>query len=64
METFQRYKKLVFSLGWFHSLLNERKRFKFLGWNVPYEFTEADFSFSEKLLKELNLESEGKREGL
>ena len=46
------YKKLVFGLSWFHSILNERKRFKYLGWNKPYEFTDSDFLFSEKMLKE------------
>jgi len=50
-ETFLKYKKLVFSLSWFHSLLNERKRFKNLGWNISYEFSESDFIFAEKILK-------------
>ena len=51
-EEFFRYKKLVFALSWFHTILNERKRFKSLGWNVDYEFTDSDFVFSEKVLRD------------
>ena len=43
---------MVFALAWFHSIVNERKRFKTLGWNIEYEFTDSDFLFSEKILRE------------
>ena len=38
-----KYKRLLYSLCWFHSLLIERKRFKSLGWNVDYDFNDNDF---------------------
>ncbi|XP_078792424.1 dynein axonemal heavy chain 2 isoform X2 [Oryzias latipes] len=44
------YRKLLFSLCFFHSLLQERKKFQQLGWNVVYDFNHSDFEVSENLL--------------
>merc|ERR1719506_349312 len=46
----QKYRKLFFSLVWFHSVLLERRKFKMLGWNVPYDFNDSDFEICENLL--------------
>ncbi|CAH8499452.1 unnamed protein product [Schistosoma intercalatum] len=46
----EKYKKLLFSLCYFHSVLLERKKFLMLGWNIPYEFNDSDFEVSEHLL--------------
>ncbi len=35
------FKKLMFSLSWFHSIVIERKKFKTLGWNVVYDFNDG-----------------------
>ncbi|CAM9828576.1 unnamed protein product [Chrysoparadoxa australica] len=45
-----KYKKLLFSLSWFHAILLERRKFKSLGFNVPYEFNESDFSICHDLI--------------
>ncbi len=37
------YRKLLFSLCFFHSILLERKKFLQLGWNIVYGFNDADF---------------------
>ncbi|XP_026819508.1 dynein heavy chain 2, axonemal-like [Rhopalosiphum maidis] len=46
----EKYKKLIFSLCFFHSILIERKKFQNLGWNVIYSFSDSDFEVSENLL--------------
>ena len=37
------YRKLLFSLCFFHSILLERKKFLQLGWNIVYGFNDSDF---------------------
>merc|ERR1719265_916737 len=46
----QKYRKLFFSLVWFHAVLLERRKFKMLGWNVPYDFNDSDFEICENLI--------------
>ena len=42
----EKYKKLLFCLCFFHSVLLERKKFLNLGWNVNYSFNDSDFDVS------------------
>ncbi|KAL0226771.1 hypothetical protein P9112_014095 [Eukaryota sp. TZLM1-RC] len=44
------YRRLFFALAFFHSVLIERRKFKALGWNIPYDFNFSDLDISEKLL--------------
>ncbi|XP_025155769.1 dynein heavy chain 2, axonemal [Harpegnathos saltator] len=46
-----KYKKLLFTLVFFHSILLERRKFRQLGWNVVYSFNDSDFEVSENLLQ-------------
>ncbi|KAF8783159.1 Dynein heavy chain 2 like protein [Argiope bruennichi] len=46
-----KYKSLLFSMSFFHSILLERRRFQNLGWNFNYNFTKEDFKASSILLK-------------
>ncbi|VVC43185.1 Dynein heavy chain, domain-2,Dynein heavy chain domain,Dynein heavy chain, domain-1,Dynein heavy chain, P- [Cinara cedri] len=44
------YKKILFNLCCFHSILIERKKFQNLGWNKIYDFNDSDFKVSENIL--------------
>eukprot|EP00551_Chaetoceros_affinis_P004894 CAMPEP_0203667706 /NCGR_PEP_ID=MMETSP0090-20130426/4497_1 /ASSEMBLY_ACC=CAM_ASM_001088 /TAXON_ID=426623 /ORGANISM="Chaetoceros affinis, Strain CCMP159" /LENGTH=449 /DNA_ID=CAMNT_0050531953 /DNA_START=216 /DNA_END=1565 /DNA_ORIENTATION=- len=45
-----KYKKYLFSLSWLHSILLERRKFKTLGFNKPYDFNDSDFLICHDLL--------------
>ncbi|KAL3916097.1 MAG: hypothetical protein SGPRY_006965, partial [Prymnesium sp.] len=46
-----KYKKLLYAMCWFHAVLVDRRKFLNLGWNIPYDFNDADFEVSELCLR-------------
>jgi dynein heavy chain len=44
------FKSLIYVLSYTHAVLQERKKFGKIGWNVTYDFNESDFKISFKLI--------------
>lgn len=45
------YKPILFIVGFFHAVVQERRKYMKLGWNVNYDFNESDFSVSVEIVK-------------
>lgn len=46
----QAFRKALFGLCWFHTLLLERKKFKSLGFNSMYPFNDSDWTVCAETL--------------
>ena len=41
---------MVYVLSFFHAVIQERKKFGKIGWNVTYDFTVSDYEISQRLI--------------
>lgn len=59
------FKSLVYVLAFFHAVIQERKKFGKIGWNVSYDFNESDYRISFRLISlYLNKAFQNKEEDL
>ncbi|OMJ88621.1 hypothetical protein SteCoe_9401 [Stentor coeruleus] len=54
----ENWQKIFFSLYIFHAVVQERRKFGSLGWNILYEFNESDLDTSIKTVENFLLEQE------
>lgn len=45
------FPSLVFVLAFFHAVVQERRKYGKIGWNISYDFNESDFSVCMQILK-------------
>jgi dynein heavy chain len=45
------YKMLLFAFSFFHAIVQDRRRFGPIGWNIPYAFMFEEFDICQKQLK-------------
>ncbi|KAG7265791.1 LOW QUALITY PROTEIN: hypothetical protein CRUP_036669 [Coryphaenoides rupestris] len=45
------FRSLVYVLAFFHAVVQERRKYGKIGWNVPYDFNESDFQVCMEILQ-------------